>query len=154
MNKIFIAFVTSIIVFLIYEKTRNDLNKSLQLDNSYTEDIEMELRRLVDIYYNQYIYPHKYPQINFVIPSSFSATRGSTIHLLIHDPYNNELFDRNTILQVGAHECAHALCGVEETNEHGKIFSTILSRLNELGKNNNIFSPDIPIPKRYLQLCL
>lgn len=154
MNKIVLALLTSLIVFFVYEKTGNNLVKSLQIGKSYPEQIETDLCRLVKLYYDQYIYPHSYPQIKFVIPSKFSATRDNVVHLLIHDPQTHEVFDHNTILQVGAHECAHALCGVDEENEHGPIFTSILDKLNTLAKKNNIFNPDLPIPKRYKDLCV
>lgn len=154
------ALLTGLIVYWLYERTDTNIVPLTSRHEEVAETLKEDLAQLIDIYYDRFIHPHEYPSYRFVIPSSRSeASYKKAIHVMINDPVTGELFDYNTLLQVGAHECAHILCRVEEKNEkgerddHGPIFSAILDRLDKIGVELGLYDPTLEIPERYKDFC-
>lgn len=115
--------------------------------------IEHDLHTLIDAYYERYMHPHEFPRYRFTIPAPRSEVVDKYhIHVLIDDPATGCLFPYNTIMQAGAHECAHMLCHVPEAM-HGPYFQQTLARLDELAVELGLYEPGTPIPARYQQLC-
>lgn len=146
------ALFTAAAVYLIYEQAeRQSLFRSAPHTET-AERLKQDLTRLIQAYYDRYIHPHAYPNYRLVIPSATSYTAGKqVINVAIADRYGS-LFDYNTLLRVGAHECAHMLCHVEE-ELHGAVFAQILARLDELGAELALYDPSQPIADNYERAC-
>jgi hypothetical protein len=148
------ALLTGLAIYLLYEQTDQHTTPLSARHLAVAEEAKRDLARLMGLYYDRYLSPHDRPQYQIIAPASRSETRDkSRIYLLINDPLTGQLFDYNTILQAGAHECAHVLCRVREADSHGPAFASIMSRLDQLGRELQLYDPDQPIPPRYNQLC-
>ena len=154
-NHLLPALITAGLVYWLYENPRNtDTRKDLEPENTTAQRLKHDLTLLVDRYYQKYLYPHAYPTISFVIPSSRSVTHNhEAVHVMIRDPEDGKEFNYNTLLQVGAHECSHALCHSTEGGDHGPAFTEVLRRLDSIGVEMKMYDSTLPIPKRYKQLC-
>lgn len=144
--------VFALAIYVLYDKpsTRQETSEK----SSYIMTIENDLTRLIDAYYDRHLSPHAYPSFSFVIPSDRSETVDrSVIHLMVTDPDTGRYFDLNTILQVGAHECAHVLCDVEEDDHHGPVFQEIMGRLDKIATELNLYDIKKPVPEIYERLC-
>ena len=152
-NHLLPALLTAGLVYWLYENPRTEVEKESTRSTATTQQLKHDLGRLIDRYYQKYIYPHAYPVVTFVIPAPRSFTHNrETVHIMTEDPSTGEEFDRNTLLQVGAHECAHALCHSLEGGDHGPAFAETLQRLDEIGAELKLYDASLPIPKRYKQL--
>jgi hypothetical protein len=153
------ALVTAGVVYWLYENPRTSIGGEdrtgiVDPATSVAQSLKRDLGHLVDRYYQKHLYPHAYPVVRFVIPADSSTTHNhETVYLLIRDPETQELFDYNTLLQVGAHECAHTLCRSVEGGDHGPAFVEVLQRLDQIGSEMNLYDSKQPIPNRYKQLC-
>lgn len=112
-----------------------------------------DLHQLVKSYYRKYLYPHAPPKISFVIPATSSVTHNNeVVHVMITDR-KGRLYPYNTLCQVGAHECAHALCHSTRGGDHGPEFAKVLARLDALALELKLYDPTAPIPQKYLREC-
>jgi hypothetical protein len=158
-NHLLPALLTAGLVYWLYENPRSCapvLPKALASDEtlSVAQQLKHDLGQLIDRYYQKHLYPHAYPRVDFVIPSTHSVTHDhQEVHVMIRDPATHELFDYNTLLQVGAHECAHALCHSADGGDHGPAFVEVLQRLDLIGAEMKLYDATLAIPKRYKQLC-
>jgi len=149
-----VALATAALIYVLYEQTDNNTVPRSAAHAHMAATLKGDLRKLVDEYYDRYIYPHEYPKHRLLIPASKSYTyEKHTIHIAINDPITGELFDHNTLMRVGAHEYAHLLCRVEEDEPHGAVFIEILSRLDELGAELKLYDPTQDIARSYQQAC-
>ena len=150
-----IAILIGIGVYIIYEKSNQATRPLSIIHKQVADEVKNRLNVLTNVYYNKYIYPHEFPQYTLHIPANKSETVNKTnVYVLINDPITGEIFDYNTIMQAGAHELAHMLCRVDERDIHGPVFTEILNRLNELGREMKLFDSRLDIPDRYKQLCV
>lgn len=153
---LFPALATAALIYWIYEhpNSGNTSTPESRIVQDTAQSLKNDLLIIMDRYYQKYLYPHSPPSIKFVIPSSHSATyHHETIHILIQDLEDGSLFDYNTLLQVGVHECSHALCVSTEGGDHGPAFTEVLQRLNQIGEELQLFDSQRPIPSRYKKLC-
>ena len=149
-----VALLTAVAVYILYVKADNTTPTLTREYHNVAEDLKDDLAQLIEAYYQEYIHPHERPHYEFIIPANRSETHNKErIFVMINDPITGEVFDRNTLLQVGAHECAHMLCRVDEVDEHGPLFCSILNKLEVIGKKLDLFDCNIRISQRYKQRC-